>query len=1224
MTKPYKIKKYSYFLISILALYTFIGFFLAPWLGEKILIKQLDKALERPVTISSISMNPFSLVVGINGLSIKEKTGADFISVHSFLIDLSIASLFKLSPVISRLELESPIVNIVLNKDETFNFSDLIENLSKKPGDSSLDDSAIVDSEKAGSNFFGFKLSNAKIFNGKISFSDQVREKDHLIEHLNFKLPFLSSMERDRQTKAWAEFDFLLNQVPIKIKLESLPFSPGLDSVVTLRTGTIDLLTYLGYLSLPETLMVRQMETSLDLSITYSQAVDKDKPSLILKGGVGLANIDIQDIDHTPILTIPQINLTIIPSDILDKKLVLSDLKIQSPKIQLSRDSQGKLNILTYLPGADSPDKGEDQTTKAVESDQKNANKGFVFQLGTGEITDASLVFMDRANKSPFKTTLSSVFIQVQDIVAEKGVAGKYGLSLKTEAGESLNSTGQFSTIPMEIEGTLFLEKLVLKKYMPLLEPMINFDIQDGEVHLDAGFQLSGSQAEFAGVINNKELGLTNLKVWDRVNKEILVSIPELVLNDSVINTEKQSVDLGRIKTVQGKILLKRQADGSINLVKNVFSSNPVTVEEKNPAKATPAISVDKNKSSTWGMSLNDFSMEKFELAFVDEATKEPVSVALSDISIHANNLKSSGKEKSGIQIGMEWNKTGKIQVKGDIVPSELSADLDISIDQIDIQSLQPYFTEHLNIVVSKGFFQTQGRIGISLDNKGNKKVDTKKDPLLFFKGKTSITDFASLGKISGKELFNCNSLYLSDMDISLFPVKVTVKDISLTDFYSRVIISEKGNINLKQILAGDEQEKTISTLEPARVTAKETSRLGPEIRISNVTLQGGRIYYSDYFTQPNVTAEMKEIAGQIKGLSSLDNSTPAEIQLRGLHGQSSPLDILGRISPLTRKQFIDLDISFKDIDLTRFSPYAAKYIGYKIEKGKLVLDLKYLINGNVLESQNSLFLDQFTLGEKVDSDVATSLPVPLAISLLKNSEGQIDLNLPITGNLNDPAFNFSGAVFEVFGNLIMKVISAPFKFLGTLFEGGEELGFVNFEYGNAAISDEGIKKLDKLIQILEQKKALALEIEGTYDRVQDGEVLRKKQYEALLKLEKIKKMAAKGTPTASLEKTILLAEEREAAIQAVYEVSDFPKPREEDGREKEITTLEKAKLLLTHVDITENALKQLAMNRAENIKNYILASDKVAPARVYLRDPDQVEADPESKGYSQVKFLIK
>lgn len=1214
MTRQIHTKRILIVVVAVLALYTIAGFFLAPWAGKKILVKELGNRLGRPVVIGSVSVNPYRLVLGIKDFAIKEKEGGDFISVSSLLVDLSMGSLFKFAPVIEELTIESLGVNLVLKKDGKFNFSDLIQRFKKDPKDFPLADAALSEPET-----FGFLLSNTKMSNVNIHFLDQIRGKEYAIEHFNFGLPLLSSIEKDRQTKTIADINFVLNQAEIKIKIESLPFTAGRDSVVTLKTGPINLLPYLTYLPLPETILVKGIETSLDLVMTYSQASDKEKPSLIVKGNVEIANIDIQDADHTPVLAIPQIDITLAPSDLLDKRLGLASLKILSPKVYLERDANGSLNLLKLLAEGKIPagvgDTAKPEKEGAMVSGGDKETPGFVFQLDTGEIVDASLSFTDAANKTPFNTILSPVTIQVRELVAQNGVSGKYSISLKTEADESFASAGQFSTTPLALEGSVILEKLVLKKYLPYVENLINFDLQEGQLDLDAGFTLSEDASKLAVVINNKQLRLIDLKVWDRVNKEIPISIPEVIVTGSVLDTGKQRLDMGKIKTSKGKILLKRKADGTINLVNNLLPVHISQGNQKNTDKVSPAIGVDKNKGP-WEIGLSDFSLGKYEIDFSDEIHKDPVSINVSDISLHANNLKTGGKEKAGISVGMILNKTGEIQVKGDLVLSDLAANLAVSLDKIDIQSLQPYFTEQVNILVTKGFFQTQGQLSLSMREKNK--------PRVYFKGKSSITDFVSLGKFSGKEFFKCNSLYLAGMDISLLPVKVAVQDISLTDFYSRVIISEKGNINLKQVMAGSERDKSGSQVEPAPAAKKANTSPRPEITISNVTLQGGAIYFEDNFTQPNVFADMKEIGGQIKGLSSMEGTAPADLKLRGLHGQSSPLDIVGRISPLTQKHFLDLNISFKDIELTRFSSYSAKYIGYEIEKGKMVLDLNYKINGNLLEARNRFFLDQFTLGEKVDSKDATSLPVPLAISLLKNVDGQINLNVPLSGNLDDPEFSFSVAFLKVLGNLIMKVITSPFKALGAMFGGGENLGFVNFEYGSDAIPDNQIQKINTLIEILEKKKELNLEIEGTYDKIADGQALHKKKYDAFIKSEKLKILAAKGTPASSPEQITLLPEERESAVLAAYELADFPKPREEDGKEKQINIEEKEKLLFTHMDINEQQLMRLAMARAGNIKNHILSTAKVVPERIFLLNPGEAEAIPDQETFGRVIFSIK
>lgn len=1210
MARQIHIRHILIILAALVFLYTLAGFFLVPWAGKKILISQLERSLGRPVGIESVVVHPYNLTAMIKGFYVKEKNQADFIGFQSLFVDLSFASLLKLSPEITRMELDSPVINLVLKKNNTFNFSDLKGDSKEKADEPS----------SAYEEIFGFKLTHARIINGQIHFSDQVRNLDHHIEKLNLNLPLLSSLDPDRLTRTLVDLEFLLNQTQINMHLSTLPFLQSLDTDLTLKTQPLNLVHYLGYLPLPKNLLVKQAEAVFDLGLTY--ALKKDNPSLVLKGSAGLGKIHIQDADQTPVLAIPQINISLSPSDLLKKKLGIKHLTIASPQLHLNRNDQGRLNLLAYLPQEDPSETKEPKGSKT-----NNNTPGFSFQLGLGEIKDARIEFTDAALSSPFKTVLSPVSLQVKDLKAGKEIKGEFILGLETEAAETLASQGQFSLAPLKAEGSLTLGKVSLSKYAPYYQDQINFDLQEGQAHLEMDFSVTEQENEVKTLIRSKEFSLTNVQLWDRVNQEIPIFIPELKIQGSVLDTGEKRLDLGQAMASHGKILLKRQADGSLNLVKNLRTASPGpvpsaepdgSIEPETPAdydasagsdlaaeSESPTVLDQKPEGLAWKISLDGLDLEKFSLGFSDATLKDPVLLDLSDIRITAANLKTWGREKIEVEADLVWNSQGKIQVKGDILPPFHTGELDVSLDKIDIQSLEPYFTDQIKIKVNSGLVHTQGRLFFSLEEK----------PKFSFRGKASVTDFVSKDKETNNDFFKCQSLYLSEMDLSLFPLELAIKEISLTDFYSRIILSDKGEINLKQVFSPAESTE----VEPP--SAGTDKKPISEIHIDQVTLQGGHIDFTDYLTQPNFTAQMKEIAGGITQLSST-SAEPAKIQLQGVHGQSSPLDIVGRIQPLALEKFFEVDISFKNVELVKFSPYSAKYIGYKIEKGKLILDLKYRIEGNKLESKNRLVFDQLTLGEKVESKDATSLPVGLAITLLKDSKGQINLDLPVTGNLNDPKFSFSSSVFAVLGNMITKVVTAPFAVLGSLFGGGEELGFVKFDYGSKTLRNPGKEKLDQLITILSQKEQLKLEIEGTYHRVRDGEVLRKNQYEELLRSEKI--LAAKGVSGSSPEEVKVRPEEREIFILSAYEQASFPKPREADGREKTIPLEEKEKLLLTNILVTDLDLENLAMARAETIRNYILSTAKVAAQRLFLRDPDSIESDSEENQFAKVKFSLR
>ena len=176
-----------------------------------------------------------------------------------------------------------------------------------------------------------------------------------------------------------------------------------------------------------------------------------------------------------------------------------------------------------------------------------------------------------------------------------------------------------------------------------------------------------------------------------------------------------------------------------------------------------------------------------------------------------------------------------------------------------------------------------------------------------------------------------------------------------------------------------------------------------------------------------------------------------------------APLVIAGSVNPLSERLSLDIRANVKGMELAQFSAYSGKYIGYGIDKGKLSFDVAYKVENDQLSAENALVLDQLTLGEKVDSESAVNLPVQLALSLLKDRNGVIDINLPIGGSLNDPEFSVGGIIFKVFVNLIQKAVTAPFSLLASIVGDTEELSWVAFDPGSYTLSESGQRKLETL-----------------------------------------------------------------------------------------------------------------------------------------------------------------
>jgi hypothetical protein len=350
----------------------------------------------------------------------------------------------------------------------------------------------------------------------------------------------------------------------------------------------------------------------------------------------------------------------------------------------------------------------------------------------------------------------------------------------------------------------------------------------------------------------------------------------------------------------------------------------------------------------------------------------------------------------------------------------------------------------------------------------------------------------------------------------------------------------------------------------------------------------------------------------------------PAVVDLRGNLENRSPLKISGGIKPLGETLYADLKISFDSIELTPMSPYSGNYLGYAIEKGKLYLDLDYKIDGASLNAGNKVFLDQFTFGQKVESEDATGLPVRLAVALLKDGKGEIHLDLPVSGSLEDPEFSVVGVVFTILKNLLVKAATSPFKLLATMLGGGgDDFSTVSFPYGVSELQGPEETKLAKLADALEQRPALKLEVSGYVDRENDPEGLRKTRLENSLRQLKFNalKRAGKLATGATVQTMVLGETERARYLKQVYKQADFPKPRNALGMVKSLPAAEMEKLILANTPAGEEEMQALAAARARVVHEHLVQVQKLPVDRVFLKLDDIYKAPDEGASASRVAF---
>ncbi|MDO8737408.1 DUF748 domain-containing protein, partial [Candidatus Deferrimicrobium sp.] len=605
------------------------------------------------------------------------------------------------------------------------------------------------------------------------------------------------------------------------------------------------------------------------------------------------------------------------------------------------------------------------------------------------------------------------------------------------------------------------------------------------------------------------------------------------------------------------------------------------------------------------------------KVRFRDRTTDPPIDLSLDRLQLQADNVTTEKDRKAKFSFSTAVHRAGGVSLDGEFSVAPPSLGAKVRVKAIPISPVQPYFTDRVKILVTGGAVSAEGDLSVDA---------TKGRPTTVgYKGKVSVNGFSSVDKDRGEEFLKFATLHLGGVDYGNAPRKVFIREIALSDFFSRIVLNPDATLNVQGIVAKGAAAGDNATAKAVTSPPADAAKPVPTpVRIETVTLQGGAILFSDRYVKPNYTASLVEIGGRISGLSS-EESRQADVDLRGKLENSAPLEIRGKINPLAENLFVDLTVDFRDMDLSPLSPYTGRYAGYGIRKGKLTLELKYHIEKKKLDAENKVFLDQFTFGEEVSSPDATKLPVRLAVALLTDRKGEIHLDLPVTGQIDDPKFSVWGIVVKIIVDLLVKAATSPFALLGAIFGGGEELSYLEFEPGTSVLPGTAEAKIGSLAKALTERPGLQLEIEGHVDVEKDTEEWRRLLFRRKVAARKVRDLVRSGQAVPALDDVRVDAAEYPEYLAQAYRKEKFPKPTNVLGMAKDLPVAEMEKLMMAHIPVTNDDLRRIALQRATSVKERLIGTGKVEPGRIFLVEPKTVSPERKEKVRdSRVDFRIK
>ncbi|MGD0586226.1 MAG: DUF748 domain-containing protein [Oryzomonas sp.] len=1202
-----KRKKTALIIFAIVAALLLFTAAILPLIVRSQAVSAIGEATGRKVRIEKVSINPFTLTVTVSGLAIDEKGGGPFVSIGRLAASLSPASIYKRALILSRVSVDAPSISFARLAANRYSFNDIIERQKAKP-------------KKESKGEFRFSINNITLADGSVDFDDRAVAggRKHTVRNLRIVVPFISNIPYLVEKYTDPHISALVNGAPFSFSGKVKPLSKTLETSVHVNLQHLDLPGYVAYVPVRPPADLASGTLTIATDVSYRISADR-KPELAIKGLVQLDNIGVNLKEGQPLFRLPMLRVSASDLELFARRFLLDTVTMEGFELFAGRSAAGEWMYSRLLPqpaGA-----GKKAVAEAAEKSVPDAKSGpdALVRIGTFDFKNGVLHVNDAFPKGGFKGDITGIDATVKGFTTEPGKAAAYEVSLLLDNEAGLSADGAFTLAPLKATVSAELNDLKLQRGWPYLARFLTAPLKGSlDLSVDAAYSReSGLDVERA------DLALSGLSV--RYGDKEGLGLGRLEVNGATYRQQENRLDLDNIILAQGTVSLSREADGGISLLSLLRKPQGTPAARKRPTAGKAAASTGQPHSKPFTFRIKKVRIDRLAGAFTDKTLKERPRFTLRNTSLTLANLNGPRFTPATLRFSSIFNKATPLKAGGIITPIPFRYKGSISVGRLPLRDFEAYFPSNLNVFIQGGSADTTMNLDIAL--KGSKPTGT-------FKGNAGIRGFHAIDTVAEEDLLKWESLQLDDIQGNLEPFSLALRQIALNGVYSRIIVLKDGTLNLQNLVKKPKQEPAPASAivapttppqpGPQAATApQQATTAKKQIRIGNVTIQDGTLSFSDNHLPQHFATTFYNLGGRVSGLSS-EESKFADVDLRGNLENHSPLQITGRINPLRDDLFVDLKVSFRDIELSPVTPYSGTYLGYTVEKGKLYLDLSYHIEKKQLNASNSIFIDQFTFGERVESDKATKLPVKLGLALLKDRKGEIHLDVPVSGRTDDPTFSVWKLVFQVIRNLMVKAVTSPLSLLSSMFGGGHDLSAIQFSYGTSTIPPLEEQKLDALAKALLDRPALKVELKGYVDREKDGEAYRRELLERKVRGEKILALGRQGTlPEGEKAENIKVGpDEYQTYLAAVYKKEKFPKPRNIVGLVKTLPPEEMKKLIIANTVIGTPELNTLAHERVVAVMDYLVTKEHLPAERVFQKNDDPFKA-PEKETISRSRVEL-
>jgi hypothetical protein len=914
-----------------------------------------------------------------------------------------------------------------------------------------------------------------------------------------------------------------------------------------------------------------------------------------------VTGLSLPDADGQPLLAFERLRIRVQLASLWRLAPSFREILLERPYVRAVIRSDGALNLA---------DLGKGFPSAPARAPQKSAPlRLFIQRLA---VISGTAAFEDRTR--PFHAEFKPIAFELRDFSTTARTENDYTLNAASPEGERLIWSGTLRLEPLSSHGVFEVADLHASTLWRYLRESLPFEIESGVIAIRGDYDLASGVGPLGLKLNVRSTAVTNLGLKPNGGGQHYIDVARIEVTDTRLDLARRSLDIAKVQLSGGDIKAWLSQAGRLNLLELLPApagqSSAVTAArsaEGPPPAATASAVAASGSGPAWSVSAPDIAVLGFKVSGEDRQVIPAAALLIDPLNVHIAGFNTSPEDTLDITLDSAVNTSGRINARAQLTPKSGTVTAHIETADLGLPALQPYLAQYTSMTLLKG------TLGAKLD------IERQADGVLAVQGNTWISGLHTVDNALQQDFINCKLLRIADIRYRSRPAGLRVGSVTALEPYARMVIAPDRTLNIAAVLTPSQAvprsaatATADTTLVPQVAPAPGGTATPLPVAIGAVRIANGSANYSDLWIKPSFAVGIQTLEGTVTGLSS-DAKSRATVDLKGQVDRYSPVHIGGTLNLLSAALYTDLTMSFKDLDLTIVNPYSGHFAGYKIDKGKLSVDVSYKIEQRTLAAQQHFVVEQLQLGDPVESPDAVHLPLKIAVALLKDRNGVIDINLPMSGSLDDPHFRIGPVIWQAFINLIVKAATAPFALLGHLFGGGEHINIVEFAAGSAELDPPAPEQLASLAKGLQERPQLKLDVPIVSSRSLDRPQMAAARLREELLATVQNTRAGKKHPETAGEMALADPEKHFHLLVDQYQAdlgknAQLPpsalavqaaKGKDAPPYDPAIADLNAA--LIDHIEVPDADLEALGKRRAKAIRDALLSDGQVDPSRVFI-----------------------